>query len=625
MHRIGGARGAWTVALWLLLSLPALAAQLDARLDRSRISEGETVLLLLSAAGDSDGAPDLTPLLQDFDVLNRSQGSSFSMINGRTRSSRDWKVVLAPKRSGTLTVPALSMGSLSSRPLTLEVLPPGKADPNGPPQPVRIEIEATPEQPYVQGKVVYTVRVLSRVPLRQPQLSDPVAAGALVERLGDEREYETQRDGQAYRVKERRYALFPQRSGALEIEAPVLSAEVAEPGKSRNGLRDRAFGGRDPFASFDRMFGGDPFAGMGSMFDQLRPLRLRGRSLSLDVQPQPPGSPVPWLPAESVALNETWAPNPPTFRVGEPVTRTLVITAQGVTAAQLPDLAGELTADGISAYPDQPVSETRADGDTLIAQKVVRTAMVPSVAGALELPAIEVAWWDTNSGQARTARLPARTIEVAPAPPGTAAAAVAPSVPGGSSRDAGMRAADNLAAQRTTITAEPAADRWTADVATGAGSLWPYLALLFGLAWLATLALWWRTRRRSPAPTPASTPAERPPSRVASMSLAGFERACRANDARAARSVLLEWAAAHWPQDPPQRLEQLAQRLGPDAMPLVREMDRGLYADAAGGWDGVKAWQHFEPLLKRAQRDTPNVDGKDALPPLYPPQILGSE
>ncbi|MCB1800809.1 MAG: protein BatD [Gammaproteobacteria bacterium] len=600
MHRIGGATSAWIVALWLLLSLPALAATLDARLDRNRISEGETVMLMLSTSGDSDGAPDLAPLLQDFDVLNRSQSSSFSMINGRTRSSREWQVVLAPKRAGTLTVPALHMGAVSSRPLTLEVLPPGQADPNGPPQPVRIETEATPERPYVQGKVVYTVRVLTRVPLRQPQLTEPVAAGAIVERLGDERQYESQRDGQTYHVIERRYALFPQRSGTLEIEAPVLSAQVAEPGKSRNSLRDR-------------MFGGDPFAGMGSMFEQLRPLRLRGRSLTLEVQPQPAGSPSPWLPAESLTLNETWAPNPPTFRVGEPVTRTVVITAQGVTASQLPDLSGRLAADGISAYPDQPLSETRADGDTLVAQKVLRSALVPSVAGELELPAIEVTWWDSDSGQARTARLPARTIEVAPAPPG--AASPPPASP---ARGMPSRTADEPVTERPAVSVQAAADGTAAGPVVGIAGLWPYLAVLFGLAWLVTLLLWWRARSRRPAGTEPQPAARTAPRTVAGASLAGFERACRANDPRAARSALLAWAAARWPHDPPQRLEQLAQRLGTDAVPLVHEMDRHLYADGAGGWDGAQAWQGFEPLLERAQRDQRVRHDRDALPPLYP-------
>ena len=44
------------------------------------------------------------------------------MINGRTSSWREWQVVLAPKRLGKLSVPALSVGNAKTPTLSLEVL-----------------------------------------------------------------------------------------------------------------------------------------------------------------------------------------------------------------------------------------------------------------------------------------------------------------------------------------------------------------------------------------------------------------------------------------------------------------------------------------------------------------------
>ncbi|MEZ5581408.1 MAG: hypothetical protein R3F37_00205 [Candidatus Competibacteraceae bacterium] len=88
-----------------------------------------------------------------------------------------------------------------------------------------IEVQAEPADPYVQAQVQYTVRLLFAVPLLDGSLDAPQPANAVVERLGDDVSYETQRNGRRYRVIERRYALFAQRSGAddsaLEFQGRV--------------------------------------------------------------------------------------------------------------------------------------------------------------------------------------------------------------------------------------------------------------------------------------------------------------------------------------------------------------------------------------------------------------------
>lgn len=586
----------------MMFSLAAMSAGLDARLDRNTVVEGETVVLLLSAPGDSAGGPDLSPLAQDFNLLGQSQSSRFQMINGRTSSAREWQVVLAPKGTGKLRVPALRLGNAVSNPIDLEVLPAEQAARRGTPLPVRLEIEATPDSPYVQGKVNYTVRLLTSVPLRRAGISDPVASDAIVERLGEERQYDTQRDGRRYQVIERRYAIFPQRSGTLTIEPPVLSAQVAQPSNRAGSLRDRIFGGADPFA------------GMGSMFDEVRPLQLSGHRVTLEVRPQPAGASSPWLPAESLTLNEAWSPNPPTFRVGEPVTRTLVITAQGVTGAQLPDIAVDAVS-GINTYPDKALVETRADGDTLLSQKVIKVALVPEASGDYLLPAIDLPWWDTTIGEQRIAQLPAREITVLPAAAGASPRPQPPAADAKTNADTrpDQSRVGPQAAPRKTDAGDAAPSLWS-----GAVGYWPYLALLFAAAWLLTLVLWWRGRSNRTAVVARHPDPPGPVQPVARL-LADFEQACRANDAATARRALLAWAAARWPDDPPRRLEQVAHRLGPDATPLVRELDSRLYADRAQAWDGTDAWQRFAPLLKSAARDS--AAGPAPLPPLYPQDV----
>ena len=606
----------------LLFAGNGFAAGLQAQLDRNKLAEGDTLVLSLSAPGDSSGAPDLTPLQQDFDVLNQSQSTRLSIINGNSSSTREWQLVLAPKHTGKLHIPPLKLAGMTSPTLEVEVLPAAQAAKLGESRPLALEVEVSPKDPYVQGEVIYTVRVLARASLRQASLSEPSAKDALIERLGEDKQYNTYRNGQQYQVIERRYAIFPQHSGKLEIEAPVLSAQVPEQGQRRQSLRQRMFGGRDPFADMQDLFGHDPFGDMGGLFEQTRPVQVRGRNLSLEVRPQPAQAASPWLPAESLSLSESWSPDPPVFRVGEPVTRTLSIAAQGLTAAQLPDL-NPTVPKGVKVYPDKPQSETRTEGDKLVASKVLKSALLPSRPGQLTLPAVDLTWWDTKTNRQRTATLPARTFQVLPAAAGAAASqepVPATPVPRGTA----------IPEANAAPTSAPVSVRNPADGLAQLGrnliqrsrlpaGYWPWIAVLLALAWMTSTGLWLRARAaiaRGGAQRP-ERPATAAPTPHPGKALARLEKACRANDARTARQALLEWAAARWPENPPRRLETLGRRLDDNAAGLLRALDQTLYTSENQAWDGSVFWHQLAPVLKGSSQDKAVTTGDAVLPPLY--------
>lgn len=612
----------WLGLVLVLVNAHSFAAGLDARLDRNKIVEGDTVVLTLKADGSSQGSPNLRPLSKDFAVLNQSQSTSMQFINGRSSSSREWQVMLSPKHSGKLTVPALHMGSLSSAPIRLQVLPAAQAAKLGKAQPVLLQVEATPDKPYVQGQILYTVRLLTRVPLEQASLSDPVAGDAIVQRMGKDQYSSTYHDGQSYRVIERRYVIFPQHSGSLHIQGPTLNAQVAEPNSGRSR---RATQG--PFSQFDQLFGQSPFAG----FAATRPIQLHARSVDVDVQAQPPGTPTPWLPAESLKLSEQWSPNPPVFQVGEPVTRSLIIDAKGLSAVQLPDLS-QANVPGINQYPDRPTSHTGISDNTVVSQKVIKVALVPSRAGRFTLPAIKLAWWNTKTHRQEVASLPARTIQVKP---GVGAATAAPTAPAAGSMSAPSGGAPAAAAPASSgassggpSAAAPAANhsspkgavmRWLGPI-DQAGH-WPWLAAGFALLWLLTGGLWLAARRSAPAAalSGGDSPKQvepRPDSRAALQAAAA---AFRANNARAARQALLDWGAASWPEQPPRQLQQLKQRLAPAAGVILDQLDRHLYAPDGKSWNGERDWELLEPLLKGPAAGSAG-QAANPLPPLYPDQ-----
>ena len=153
-------------------------------------------------------------------------------------------------------------------------------------------MEANPKNPYVQAQVFLTVRVLLRVNLAGADLSEPVVQDALVERLADDHRYGTVRNGLDYTVIERKFAIFPQKSGLLRIDPMHLTAQV--------DVGSRAFFSRST-----------------------RAVRVKSDGIDLKVRPIPPEfTGKHWLPAADLKLEETWSSSPPQTKAGEPLTRT---------------------------------------------------------------------------------------------------------------------------------------------------------------------------------------------------------------------------------------------------------------------------------------------------------------
>lgn len=576
--------------LFLGLSLPAAAA-VNAWLDRNQTGVGEAVELTLQHDGQTDSQPDLGPLKQDFDMLGRSTGSSIQIINGKMSAQIRLRLTLMPKHGGKLQVPALQWDGQSSPALVLTVGgSAGQAGNAAPGKASHAFITATldQKQPYVQAAVTLTVRLYVDEPLYQASLELQPSNDVLIQQLGKDRQTEVTRNGRNYQVVERKYLLFPQHSGRIRLDGPVLNAQIQDAGNA------------DPFGS-DPFFARNPFAGM---LNATRPLRIQGDQITLNVRPRPTsGSGHDWLPAQSVTLTETWKPDSGPIHVGDPVTRHLHLSAQGLTASQLPDLSLLMPLpDGLRAYPDQPALNTGVQGDGVVGTRDQDIALIASRSGRYVIPAMHLFWWDTTRNIQRELDLPAHTLDALP----NTAAFSATTTPAGKNRD---------------ISNPPPMPAKPSVPAHDSGSVttsyrWAWISLALAMLWLATLTAWWRSRRRSP---------KRPAAELGGLAAApivprmdearkAFRQACRENSPQAARRHLLDWARAAWPQDPPIGLKAISERLDqPDFKALLAQLDRACYA--GGEWQGKSL---LETLATLPDRSEPNVRPAPGLASLYP-------
>lgn len=540
---------------WLLLLSPTLAAQAQTRawLDRNRIALGETATLNIETDQAGANAPDYSALMRDFDLSGNTSSRQFEMINGQSRMRVLFAVALQPKREGLLTIPALTVGTQRTRPLTLTVAP-AAAAPARAGGMVFIETDVDDDEPYVQQAVGVVVRLYYAVPLLSGELELQPPDGASMQRVGEDLQYAREIEGRRYNVVERRMLLIPERSGTLTV-----------PGARFNG---RGAGG-----FFDEVFG-----------DGQRELRANGPPRLLKVQGTPADAPQPWLPLRDLSLRYVSAPQQ--ARAGEAATVVIEATADGATAAQMPELqlAG---GDGAQVFAEPAQSdETFVNGRPQV--KITRRfSVVPARAGRLTLDAPRLAWWDVRSDSARMATLSPLALNVAP----------------------GSAGANTPAPSAAAPVAVPPAQRWirVPGVQGGVG-VWAVTTVVFALLWLVTLA--WALQRRHAAAHPASPESADGPAGVG-KTRSDLKRALDAGDLDDIGDALRAMAspAAADLDALLQRLDDHAQR---DAIEQLRRARWG-GGDAADARAALREAFKQGPVWRRTE-----IGSSSPLPPLYP-------
>lgn len=367
----------------MITGLNVYAGNLTASVDRDTLGLEETFTLVLRYDEQINATPDYELLQKDFDILNTQSGTQMSIINGNMEASTEWKIALAPKRIGTLLIPSFTIdGAISDAiPITVE----GKSrTPKNNDSQVNVEIETSKDSAYVQEQIIVTLRLYTTVGLSGIDLQPLQVKDALVMQL-DEKQYQTKINGRPGAVVETRYAIFPQQSGELIIPGVLYQVSLD------SGQRDL----------WDRFYGNS----------QSNILRLRTEEQRLTVNPAPAAHSQHWLPANKVELVEHWSASIDSLKVGEPITRTITIKADGLTAGQIAPLQLP-NVDGLTFYSDQAQTDDQKNAQGMIGSRIETIAIVPTKAGRFTLPETTVSWWDTNKQTQQTATLPAITLNV---------------------------------------------------------------------------------------------------------------------------------------------------------------------------------------------------------------------
>ncbi|MEN8205819.1 MAG: BatD family protein [Pseudomonadota bacterium] len=576
-----------TLFLVLLLTSQSLWADVRASLSRQTIVEGDTVTLNIVTNAIGQGiAPDLSVLQQDFDILGSGSSQQTQIINGQRSESHQWHIDIAPKQGGDLTVPPIRVGAEMTQALTLSVIAQPDAVIAEAGQPVFIEIHLEPlDSPlYVQQQIRYRLQLFYRERLVEAGIDGPHVENALVERLGNDLQYQTTLNGQEYQVIERHYAIFPEQSGPLSISPVTFNGRLA--GKSQQRVPSTNMNDM-----MERIFGNSAFTTPGKR------IRLRGEDFTLDVQPRPAAyTGKYWLPAEQLALTDSWTSSPPEFRSGEPVTRTFTLEAKGLESTHLPDIS-LADSSAMRLYPEKPVYTNRTDGEWVIGSRQLSVAYVPSTTGLQTIPAIQLDWWDATEGKQKTVELPAWKVNVLPGEGIADPVPLAPITPKVADPGQLVKLSD-IQSDKTSAADWLTTTHWT-------GLVGGVLLLMAGLFVL---------RRNKPDDKPAHL-AAKPVKQQLRASRAAVQQACQDNNPAAAAKAMLLWAAATWPDDPPRNLGALMRRMSTGVNEL-QLLEQAHYGAAGDSWRGEALWRAFDQGLQQQVEEKPATRG--GLSPLYP-------
>ena len=561
----------FAAALTLCAAASSSWAELSAKANRTVLDSNETLQLRVRLDAQAfRSEPDFSPLQKDFEILSNNRQQQYSSVNGKAESYTDWNLTLMPKRTGIILIPSLKYKKQISNAveITVRAASASGASTAGK-QPIYTETLVDKSAVYIQEQIILTHRLYTSVQLRDYSLSELDIPGAIVQRLGDN-QFQKIINGRNYLVLEVSYAIFPQSSGKLDI--PVLRFGAFE---STSRSQFGAFASRG-----NRVF-------------------RDTQAKTIDIMSRPAHVPADeWMPSSNVELTEQWSDDLNNLSVGEPITRTIRISAQGLTGAQILPLTIAPSSQ-YKLYPDQPQLDQQVSSNGLLGTRTESLALVPNQAGEIILPAIEMRWWDTVNQRMQTASLPGKTVQV------SASTTInnAPVVPNN----------QLLTMEPLNLNAE------AAKVENTAPSMLVKLSLAFNALLLAAIAALVAGRRRQQTVTQASS--EVPTSALLNLKqqLKAIEVQAKQNNLMGMRDAILSWGQCLFAQTPPTTLKQLATLLDDiELQEQFAQLDRQLYKGKTG--DDML---DIALLLKRLKQQSnfsrsTKANRGSGLKPLYP-------
>ena len=498
--------------------------------NKNPVSVGDMFQLHVEAKNVEDAEePDLSGIT-GLQILNRSVQNKTAIIGSSVTRTLSWTYVMIAPSSGEYIIPSLQVGNEQSTPIAIKVTAYSQ---NKQQKYVSLELEVNPKIVYPHQQILVRLWIKrTEIQLENETITPFELKGTEVEEIS-QKSFQTVKNGKKNRITEIIYAVIPEKSGKLIIPKVRYQGEIIKKRLPQNNF--------------------------GNFF-QNRGKRIFSESATqtVEVKPLPSGFKSWWLPSDKLLIEEVWQPDPPVFRVGEPLTRNIKIIVNGVFGSQIPELKLALPPT-LKSYIDQPFIETKKTSEGLKGVRLEKWALIPSKVGKIKLPEISINWWDIKSDTLQTAIIAPKIIEILPAKFNDLEKIKEKTFEMGSNK------AETAVLQNNESRIE----------------LFPWKILAFFLAflWLATILMWFFKKNfKSVAVTKNENKKIHFRNNALREATKNTEKALHSGDPGTIQVALLEWGSAVWIEDPPRGIEQIGERI-PELQNGINSLNSALYGN----------------------------------------------
>lgn len=570
------------------------AQEIELTLDRNEIARGETATLTIRIYDQRQGMQlDLTPLTEQFDVLGTRTSSQIRSVNGTVEAWTDYIVTLFPLEEGELIIPSLNINDQATDPIAITVVNEGPRS-NQDSDELFLEIETNKESVYVQEQLLFTVRLYYTINgIRNPQFTELEMPDSVIQLIGSPNQYEKLIDGMRFGVYEKRYVIFPQRSGPMEIPDILFRGEVTD--------------------------GSSNF-----VFRNLNTRRVTAfiEGITIDVKERPDSSMGLdiWLPVTDLTLEESFSTDINNLKVGDSVVRTIAMTAAGLDGAVLPPFS-DTEIEGFNLYPDPAEIERTFVEGAIVGTRIETTTLVATQSGEVVIPEITIPWWNTDTDQLEATVIPATRLSIA-------------TIEGVVPSEQTVASSENL---EELLASLPVVDQDMIDEQAEAEfieveAIWLNYAITLAFVIVAfsiyklvispnkhEIDEYLLARRRQLADYYS-------PNNNESVAFKQLKRACRDNNPNTVRITLIQWCDHFLDERSVRSMEDILQQQEiPELIEHVQQIQAGLFNNSAGTQNSPTSYnaQQLLNLVTRLRKQKLHVrkheqrEERYALPPLY--------
>lgn len=389
----------------------------DVRIDRYRVSVGETFVLTIDVSADGRISEPTISGLEGFEIVGRTTYASFSIVNMKVSRSNIFEYRIVALNEGTYSIGPFRIkvdgSTYEADPIQIEVIkssasstpapmqrPEARSQTSGSPDDVLLIASVDKRRAYVGEQITYTLKFAYRIRiLSNPDYNPPDFQGFWSETIGDEGPEVEEINGVRYYVLTSRTALFPISTGRYRIGEAMVKF-VAE----------YEHGGRDPFG----IFGSDPFNFVARA--NRRQGVVKSDPIEIEVLPLPKeGMPDDFTGAVG-KFDISVETRSQEVRVGESL--TLVAKIEGVGNLRSVDRINVPRIEGFRVFAPKPSSTNWKKGNLVGGSKKFDLVLVAEKPGNYTIEGFEFVYFDPVQAKYIRANAPAVGINVLPAEAG---------------------------------------------------------------------------------------------------------------------------------------------------------------------------------------------------------------